>query len=239
MKRTCAVAVLCLLAVLLAFAADFWTKKPYTQWSRKDVKQLLTDSPWAKTEMLRSTQAVRSPGAASGNTADAQVDPTIVYAVYLRSAQPVREALVRSAQLDQKYDQLDEAGRKEFDAKFAQFLSADLSDKVIFQVSYEANSENIDQQLALFWQKETLESMQKAASLAGPDGKPVAPIAFSPVSGKGRAFQLAFPRPQGEFAKNAALVLEFVHPDLPGEPAKRLHFKFSFKDMQYRGALTY
>ena len=30
-------------------AADFWTAKPYTEWSDKELQKLMTDSPWAKT----------------------------------------------------------------------------------------------------------------------------------------------------------------------------------------------
>jgi hypothetical protein len=29
------------------FAEDFWREKPYTQWSQKEVDQILKDSPWA------------------------------------------------------------------------------------------------------------------------------------------------------------------------------------------------
>jgi hypothetical protein len=44
MKRT--VGLLFVLALSL-MAADFW-KKPFTQWSDKDVDKMMTDSPWAK-----------------------------------------------------------------------------------------------------------------------------------------------------------------------------------------------
>jgi hypothetical protein len=37
-----------LLFVPLAFAGDFWKEKPPSEWSDKDVKKLLTNSPWAK-----------------------------------------------------------------------------------------------------------------------------------------------------------------------------------------------
>jgi hypothetical protein len=37
-----------LLAVLPALAEDFWKARPYTEWSEKEVKKLLTNSPWAK-----------------------------------------------------------------------------------------------------------------------------------------------------------------------------------------------
>jgi hypothetical protein len=30
------------------FAADFWTSKPYTDWTPKEVQKLMSDSPWAR-----------------------------------------------------------------------------------------------------------------------------------------------------------------------------------------------
>jgi hypothetical protein len=38
----------CLLIVAPLCAADFWQAKPYTEWSEKNVKKMLDDSPWAR-----------------------------------------------------------------------------------------------------------------------------------------------------------------------------------------------
>jgi hypothetical protein len=38
-----------LAAAALAWGADFWDVKPYTQWSEKEVTKIMGDSPWAKT----------------------------------------------------------------------------------------------------------------------------------------------------------------------------------------------
>ena len=35
-----------------ALAADFWDMKPFTGWSEKETRRLLTDSPWARTKNL-------------------------------------------------------------------------------------------------------------------------------------------------------------------------------------------
>ena len=29
------------------WAADFWTAKPYTEWSTKDIQKMMSNSPWA------------------------------------------------------------------------------------------------------------------------------------------------------------------------------------------------
>jgi hypothetical protein len=46
----CAVSVIVLFyCAAPAPAQDFWKKKPYTEWSEKECRRLLEDSPWAKT----------------------------------------------------------------------------------------------------------------------------------------------------------------------------------------------
>jgi len=37
-----------LLCVLPSFAEDFWKTKPYTEWTDKELRKMLTNSPWAK-----------------------------------------------------------------------------------------------------------------------------------------------------------------------------------------------
>ncbi|SRR5579885_3312595 len=39
---------LCLVILAPLGAADFWQAKPYTEWSEKNVKKMLQDSPWAR-----------------------------------------------------------------------------------------------------------------------------------------------------------------------------------------------
>ncbi|MCP5115551.1 MAG: hypothetical protein GY953_32390, partial [bacterium] len=49
MKRSLlAVFLMLSLGALLLYGADFWEKKELKDWSEKDVKKMLTNSPWAK-----------------------------------------------------------------------------------------------------------------------------------------------------------------------------------------------
>ena len=50
-----------LLCVLPSFAEDFWKIKPYTEWTEKELKKMLTNSPWAK-----EVAAGMQPGAGGG-----------------------------------------------------------------------------------------------------------------------------------------------------------------------------
>jgi len=98
-----AVAVLILAAIGIAWG-QVWEKKPYQQWSKGDVEKLMSDSPWA----LQHTQRLSKGG-------DAGQDATVT--VRLRSALPIRQAVVRQMQMQAKYEKLSDSDRAEFDAK--------------------------------------------------------------------------------------------------------------------------
>jgi hypothetical protein len=48
-------------SALLLTAADFWNSKAYTEWSDKDLKKIMTDSPWAKRTAVLSAEGPSAP----------------------------------------------------------------------------------------------------------------------------------------------------------------------------------
>jgi hypothetical protein len=64
--------------VTLVYAADkdFWSAKPYTQWSEKEVDKLLKNSPWAKEITLSSALAGMAGGEGGGMGAGGDVGDT-------------------------------------------------------------------------------------------------------------------------------------------------------------------
>jgi len=76
-----------LLGVL--WAKSFWEKKPYTEWSKKDVSRILLDSPWADAATI-DLRGLESSGIAAAQKR---------YYVRFHSAGPIRMALARSAVL--------------------------------------------------------------------------------------------------------------------------------------------
>jgi len=244
MKRILFVVGVLLVAGLTVSAlSEFWADKPYTKWSAKDVRHLLGESPWGKTTTLRTPiikQVHRETGQFSSLAGEGEgvPDPTIEYAVYLRTARPVREGLVRQAQIDQKYEQMDDAGKKAFDATWSNFLAADVSDKIIVQVQYSANTSDIDRQLMDFWQTQTAATMQNLSALTWPDGQRFAPIAFWVAKGAGREFQLAFPRPKDN-REDGAISVEFQNPNVKVEGNSRIYTKFQLKDLKYAGKVSF
>src|SRR5438552_14791919 len=108
-RNTGLVSVLGLMAVLTLSAKDFWEEKGFNQWDEKQALRMLSDSPWAKTQLVLGagestgraldTPRVLTPG--GGNTAGAAASsgtPTfgsgsVPFYVRWYSSQRIRQAL--------------------------------------------------------------------------------------------------------------------------------------------------
>jgi len=89
-----------------AGAQKVWEKKPYQQWSLSEVEKILSDSPWAQTQIED----------------ERDVFGTYFITVRLRSAIFVRQALVRQKQIHLNYDKFTPADKARFDAEVKEFL---------------------------------------------------------------------------------------------------------------------
>ena len=95
-------------SVLALPGSQFWEKKDYHEWSKHECRTLLTDSPWARTYWAGSP-----------------------YHVQLRSALPIRQAIVRQMQLEQNYEGFSTEQRQDFDTRADDFLSRRLFTEMI------------------------------------------------------------------------------------------------------------
>ena len=87
-----------------ARAQGDWEKSPYQGWTKDQVKSILGNSPWAKT------------GDHEYNVLDILKGEEVA-TILLRSALPVRQALLRRRQLEAGYDKMSETNRNLFDEK--------------------------------------------------------------------------------------------------------------------------
>jgi len=94
----------------LVVAQQNWEKTPYRSWSAPDVKAVLEASPWSRVIEYDTALAPSIFGAGAPKISERMV-------VLLRSAMPVRQALLRERQLAHKYDGMSAAEREAFDAK--------------------------------------------------------------------------------------------------------------------------
>ncbi len=116
-------------------------QKPFQQWSKREVQELLESSAWVQKQEVRiryATVARRVAGgtvpsstaggltATTSTTADlggAEAPVDFEFILRLRSALTVRQALVRQKQLEANYDGLNDKDRAVFDAKVAGLLT--------------------------------------------------------------------------------------------------------------------
>ncbi|HET7841883.1 MAG TPA: hypothetical protein VFM21_09770 [Terriglobia bacterium] len=237
------VVALVLAVTVASLAEEFWQSKPYTEWTKKDVDSMLSSSPWAQTVVLRKanlTPVRREFGkfATGAGEGEGTGNPEVDYSIYLRTSKPIRQAVVRAAALEQKYEQMDAASRTQFDKKWKQFLAQPFEDKIIVHVKYSSTTTDVDRQLATYWQAQTLDSVKSETFLNGPEGERLSPIAFWVGKGAAREFQFAFPRPR-EAPLRASFSIEFKHPDVTDQPASRIIARFNVKDLVYQGEVTF
>ena len=83
--------------------------KPFNQWTKAEAKEILNDSPWAKTQVALAVYGLGVP-------------TDFKFTLRLRSALPIREALVRLKQIEAHYDQMGEEARMSFDGKMKGLL---------------------------------------------------------------------------------------------------------------------
>jgi hypothetical protein len=106
-QRALAVAVVWMLGVAGLSAVNFWDAKPYTEWSEKEVEEMLSDSPWAhKLSVVvpipprpenddAGGRGGRGGGADGGGRGFPVPSPQLKLVITWRSALPVRQALIR------------------------------------------------------------------------------------------------------------------------------------------------
>lgn len=229
-------ALLC--AVAVSQGKEFWQKKDYRQWSDAEVRKLLEDSPWSKTYTL--SQTFITPLANSGGAVQDRErveNPRFNYHVQFRSAQPVRQALVRQMQLAQKYEQMDSEQKKKFDEQAEKFLTASFPESVIVHVSFTTNVQQDDREAAAHWQRQTTEQLRNTAYLIGPKGEQIELQRYS-IADSGRSFQFIFPR-RALSPQDKSIKLEFRHPRLRTQGEARVLIEFRVEKMLVQGEPVY
>lgn len=235
MKRTLFTGALVLAFVCVAMASNFWNKKPYMQWSRGDAIQLLTDSPWASTTVLKQAFALPTTINTPPGAEDSRTQPMVRYVVSVSSALPIREAKVRMAALEQKYDKLDTATKQQLDKKWAEYLKAPNPGQIVIAVDYGSNEPNLDRELVTYFQAQTVETMKPITSMRFDAGERIEPVAFETQP---HEFQVVFPRPP-KVAPTSSFAIEFRHPTVTGYATQPVTGRFSLKDMIFEGAPAY
>ena len=264
MRRTvlCLLALAVLASAVVMQAADFWEKKHFTEWSLKECRKLLQKSPWAKRrtfsqvfiEPLQNspvstagqdpiTGASGTGSRSSTGARSREQNPRLTYSVQFRSALPIRQAIVRSAMLQNKYDDLNDEQKQAFDAKVEPFLAASYPDSVVVYVSFSSNVREDFLELSRHWQNQTASTLSNFVYLIGGKKRKVPPLEYAFVQQGGNTFRFVFPREvDGEplvAPKDKSLQLEFIHPNIRNQGEKRVLLSFKVKDLLVDGVPVY
>lgn len=232
------------LCSLAAFqGSEFWHKKEYRQWSEREVKKLLEDSPWARGYTLSQVHITPLQQDNTDVTGRERVDnPRFTYQVQFRSAQPLRQAMVRQMQLTQKYDQMAEDKKQAFDEEAGKFLAARFPDSVVVNISFTTNVQQDDRDVARHWQTQTTDTLKNSTFLISPKGEKVALQRYT-VASAGRSFQFVFPRQlEGRplvGPQDKSIKLEFIHPRVRTASEVRVFIEFKADKMLMQGEVAY
>lgn len=232
------------LIVSPAQAQEFWEKKDYRRWSERECRKLLENSPWAK-RRTPMTRAIREDrwGRVLRETAEAQAAIVLYYQVQLRSALPIRQALVRLAHIRAKYDELSPDEQQRLDTEAEQFLAASFPDTVVIHVVYRTNTLDWDRELAQYWQHQTTDTLKSSVFLLRDKEARIPLLRYSLAGGDVREFELVFPRlHQGRplvTPQDKTLVLEFPHPELSWRTPSRVVIEFKVEEILVNGVLVY
>lgn len=225
--------VICM-ALPVALGADFWAKKPYQNWSADETRRMLEESPWATTLSVNAIQTSVTTGDSPndrGYRGEMETSPTISYNLQFRSAQPIREAQVRSSQLTSRYDKMSAEQKTAFDASAAKFLGVTFPDHVVVSVTFHTNVQNYESLLRNYWGRQSLPTLSMSVFLnAGRERLSLLNYSF-----KDDTFQFTFPRPK-QLAPDEKIAVEFVHPNIDRIRQQRILQEFSLKKMLVDGA---
>jgi len=245
-------AVCLLIAATSTAAQEFWDKKDYREWTEKECRRILEDSPWTKRYVVQ--RAVLQELGTRTLDRGRESAPSVEYHVQLRSAAPVRRAMVRLQMLGMKYDKLKPEEQRAFDQQAEKFLNAPMGDRVVIFVAFSTNVPAFVADLSNYWRSQSTEVIKQNIKLFPPRGDNLPPVNFIPGQD---GFQLIFPRESARepilTANDKEMRLEFVSPQISGVagdlgsasaartgvPTERILVAFKVKEMNFAGKLAY
>jgi hypothetical protein len=182
-------------------------QKPFTQWSRSEAEAILNNPPWAIRNEVRikfdkETQVAAGSysGVSSASAAQAQTEVTsqvpvdFIFTLRLRSALPVRQALVRLRQLESDRKMSDQE-RVSYEARTKGLLEcpACANNYVITLSSKSTNSPGADAVYTLF-KGGRLADLQRYVYIANERGERRQLVHFVPPKAAGDEATFYFPR---------------------------------------------
>jgi hypothetical protein len=182
--------------------------KPFLEWSKKEAEAILNNSPWARQQEVRikfdketqkaagSYSGVSSAAAAQSETeVSSQVPVDFVFTIRLRSALPVRQAMVRLKNLETNLEKMTAEQRAAFEKQTKGLLDcpACAANYVVTLSSKSKNSPGADAVYATF-KGGRLTDLQRYVYIANERGDRRSLVFFVPPKAPGEEAVFFFPR---------------------------------------------
>lgn len=224
MKVKSLIAFLIVLAACdVCFSQAKWESVPVDKWETKHVENILNDSAWVKTEKVQHS---------TGNASDGKMTAR----VRLRSALPIRLALLRKQQLEKGYDKMSEQEKGEFDKKNSALLGCPAC-RDYYVITIISKDSLLD--------KDFVDKNKKLIYLENDRGERRELVNFLPQSGLDQSEQIFFFQRKDEKGelllapenKSFTLNLNFKVEDPKGFPVKKV--KFSVPEITRDGIVLF
>ena len=251
MKRNCMIAAALVLLSLLATTRGQKPDKSWTEWSKKDVQDMLEKSPWAQKQnetdvseqMFSPTSDPRLNGNRSTSNDDTRLTQgatnqatNVTFFVRFFSARPIREALARQFQLNQNGEMKPEqlAGLR----NFAEITSpASIIVTVSFKAGEGADARSINPVMQAFNSAVTA-TLKNSTYLQRSDGKQLFLEEYIPPGKDGFGARFIFLRMPDEkpFIDANTKEIRFV---AGVNGSIKIDRRFKVSDMMFHGELEY
>ena len=201
------VCIICLSLVVTA-AQDQLPKGSFERWSKTDAERVLNDSLWARKQELRlnfdkevQKAAGSYSGVSAGSAAQAQTEVSsdvpvdFVFTLRLRSALPVRQAMVRLRNLETDIEKMDKQQLAAFDKQNSGLLACPACEQnyVVTLSSKSKNRPGADAVFSLF-KGARLADLQRYVFISNERGERRNLIHFVPPKVPGDEAAFFFPR---------------------------------------------
>jgi hypothetical protein len=240
------------LALTLITATAQEKGKAWSEWSKKDAEKMLNDSPWAQTQTDTDTsQMFYSPtsdprlGARTTSTTDSRISEgatnqavNVKFHVRFFSARPIRQALVRLMELQQKPS-------PEVAAKLASFAELQSTGSIIVTVSFESNDQRFSGAAMQAFNSATTGTLKNSAYLERNDGKRLFLEEYVPPGKDGFGARFIFLRNLDDRpfvaadTKEVRFYAEFPKAKSADANGMRIDRRFKIADMMYQGQVEY
>jgi hypothetical protein len=242
-------ALILLLALITVTAQD--KGRPWSEWSKKDAEKMLNESPWAQTQTDTDTSQMfysptsdpRLTGVRNTSTTDSRIGQgatnqavSIKFHVRFFSARPIRQALVRLMELQQKPS-------PEIAERLTNFAELQSKDSIIVTVTFESNDQRFSGPIMQAFNSATSGTLKNDAYLERNDGKRIFVEEYVPPGKDGFGARFIFLRElDGQPFVTAGttdirFVAQFPRAKSTDPNGLKIDRRFKIADMTYKGGL--